>query len=51
MPLCPDELIDDPVPSDNLLVEEAVASHRRRALLAGCAFAGLVLGAFSAILF
>ena len=50
-PLCPDELIDEPLPPDTVLVEEAVSSHQRQTLLAGCAVAGLVLGAFTALLF
>ena len=49
-PLCPDELIEDPLPPDTVLVEEAVSHHQRNALLAGCAVAGLVLGAFTALL-
>jgi hypothetical protein len=49
-PFCPDELVEDPLPPDTVLVEEAVSSHRRRALMAGCAFAGLVLGVCTALL-
>ena len=49
-PLCPDELIEEPLPPDTVLVAEAVDHHRRNALLAGCAVAGLVLGAFTALL-
>ncbi len=50
-PLCPDELAEPSLPPDTVLIEEAIYSHRRHALLAGCAVAGLVLGVFSAFFF
>lgn len=49
-PLLPEEFRPDPVPSDDILVEEAVGQHQRKVLTFGVGVTGFILGAAAAIL-
>ncbi|MBK6688980.1 MAG: hypothetical protein IPG45_31220 [Deltaproteobacteria bacterium] len=49
-PLLPEEFRPDPVPPDEILIEEAVVQHQRKVLSVGFGVTGFILGAAAAIL-
>jgi hypothetical protein len=49
-PLVPDEFVDEPLPADRELIDDAVGAHRRHVLLIGFAILGLTLGMAGALL-